>query len=655
MMSNDPSIENALSEGIVRLWEKFRPTNLERVSTLEKAVASLLDGRLDAEQRRLAEREAHKLAGGVGTYGFARASQLARRCEEILAGTEPLLEGAVLRLSDAVVQLRDELDVERPARPPRAAAPPNPGRNVETPAEPGNGRRPILVLAALPDDYRDRVIMEAEGRGWEVHNAGQGRRFSNAVLLIDLDEIPASHREEALHRLHLALPAVPIVALSEAGDFRTRLFAARKGVHRFGQKPISPPQAVALVEAAREVHVGTMRRVLVVDDDPQVTAAAQHHLGGRGIETHAVHSADSFWTRLEELQPDLVLFDADLPRISGLDACRMLRADREWQHIPILLLSGNSDTATITEVFEAGADDFISKPLVGPELVARVENWIDRVRLARAAGAFEPSSGLLRRAVATGEIERVLAIAQRHGARVSFAWVQLKGIAADRLREIGRRLQSAMRDEDLLSRWSGEEILVALYDTGEKQARERVQRSLAEAGGDFEVGTATWPHDGDTLDDLHDVACTRLERTGAGPTSDNSPSSSDAGRVDVIVIEDDEALAGLLLHSLEVAGYTTSWIEDGQDAVDALTGSPPGIRGRVILLDIDLPGRDGISVLRELVRSDALESSRVIVLTRRAGEPDVVRALELGATAYVEKPFSLPALLQHIRQAGARG
>ncbi|MEJ7787594.1 MAG: response regulator, partial [Solirubrobacteraceae bacterium] len=92
-------------------------------------------------------------------------------------------------------------------------------------------------------------------------------------------------------------------------------------------------------------------------------------------------------------------------------------------------------------------------------------------------------------------------------------------------------------------------------------------------------------------------------------------------------------------------------IGDGRAAVEALEGADPPIRPRLALLDVDLPGLDGLSVLRRLRRGGALDRLRVIMLTARATESEVLEALELGAYDHVAKPFSVPILMQRIEQA----
>jgi DNA-binding response OmpR family regulator len=124
--------------------------------------------------------------------------------------------------------------------------------------------------------------------------------------------------------------------------------------------------------------------------------------------------------------------------------------------------------------------------------------------------------------------------------------------------------------------------------------------------------------------------------------------------VDVVLVEDDPAIVALLEHALDGRGLTVRHFGDGLQAAEALAGERPSVVGRVVLLDWDLPGIDGLRVLRAMAGNGTLVHSRVIMLTARAGEREVLQALEAGASDHVAKPFSLPVLLQRIRGAMMR-
>ena len=120
---------------------------------------------------------------------------------------------------------------------------------------------------------------------------------------------------------------------------------------------------------------------------------------------------------------------------------------------------------------------------------------------------------------------------------------------------------------------------------------------------------------------------------------------------DVVVVEDDPVLAELLLHMLRNEGYEPEWFDDGGKAMEVLTGDPPSVVPRVLLLDVDLPGVSGTGVLRAMKEAGGLDRTSVIMLTAHASEDETVKMFELGATDHVAKPFSLPVLLQRVRRA----
>lgn len=96
------------------LWAKSRDRVLERVSVIEAASLALRSGSLSAELRAEAEREAHKLAGVAGTFGYWDATELAREAEELFGGTDAIPSEGVERLSAIALLLRAQLSVSAP-------------------------------------------------------------------------------------------------------------------------------------------------------------------------------------------------------------------------------------------------------------------------------------------------------------------------------------------------------------------------------------------------------------------------------------------------------------------------------------------------------------------------------------------------------------
>lgn len=119
----------------------------------------------------------------------------------------------------------------------------------------------------------------------------------------------------------------------------------------------------------------------------------------------------------------------------------------------------------------------------------------------------------------------------------------------------------------------------------------------------------------------------------------------------MVVVDDDEALSSLLIQTLDTHGYSTRFIADGEEAVEMLAGDNPSIQAKVILLDVGLPSLDGIGVLRRLGQDGILRRTRVVTLTARTGEDEVMETLNLGAVDHVAKPFSVSVLMQRVSRA----
>ena len=122
----------------------------------------------------------------------------------------------------------------------------------------------------------------------------------------------------------------------------------------------------------------------------------------------------------------------------------------------------------------------------------------------------------------------------------------------------------------------------------------------------------------------------------------NAPAPAPANGATLLVVEDEPKLADLVVRYLEAAGYATRRLDDGRRVVPAVRESPPDL----ILLDLMLPGRDGIDICREL---RTFSDVPIIIMTARVEEIDRLLGLELGADDYVCKPFSPRELVARVR------
>ena len=139
-----------------------------------------------------------------------------------------------------------------------------------------------------------------------------------------------------------------------------------------------------------------MTTVLVVEDDPAILEAVAYSIRRDGHEVLTAADGVEGLDLARDRKPDAVVLDVMLPRMSGLDVCRILRSETP---VPILLLTARDSEADRVQGLELGADDYLTKPFSMRELRARVASLIRRDALSRAAGphaAAAPAAKVLR-------------------------------------------------------------------------------------------------------------------------------------------------------------------------------------------------------------------------------------------------------------------
>ncbi|MEH2205619.1 MAG: response regulator [Nostoc sp.] len=248
---------------VAEIWQRFQGRVDEQVRVLEEAIATLNQNSLNLDLRSLAAKEAHTLAGSLGTFSLPLGSKLARNIELLLSSDQTLSQSEISNLEIWVKLLRREIDGNEAA----------------------------------------------------------------------------------------AISASPTPQVLEA---------------------VTQP-------LQNDLHAET--KILVVDDDPQIQAFLQILLSPWGLKAIALEDPRQFWETLEVVTPDMLILDVELPYTNGIELCQLVRNDSRWCELPILFLTVHSDAEMVNQVFSVGADDFVSKPIVGPELVTRIVNRLERMKL----------------------------------------------------------------------------------------------------------------------------------------------------------------------------------------------------------------------------------------------------------------------------------
>jgi diguanylate cyclase (GGDEF)-like protein len=263
----------------------------------------------------------------------------------------------------------------------------------------------------------------------------------------------------------------------------------------------------------------------MVEDSRVSLEVYAQRLERRGYAVTTAISAEEARVELETGLPDLILLDVFMPKVSGFDFVRELRADSKTARVPIILISALSDTKHIVEGLELGANDYVTKPIVMPILTARMEALLRSSELVRRLevqsellsklAAFDDLTGVYNRRSMFHHLEAELSRCRRYGRSIGILMVDIDHfkrvndehghlVGDQALRWVAATLQNELRSMDFLCRYGGEEFCAILPETnraGVARAGERlraaIERTLFEHDGlqlslSISIGGASW-------------------------------------------------------------------------------------------------------------------------------------------------------------------
>ncbi|MEQ1544334.1 EAL domain-containing protein [Methyloglobulus sp.] len=288
--------------------------------------------------------------------------------------------------------------------------------------------------------------------------------------------------------------------------------------------------------------------IIIIDDDPLIRLLVAKALQATGLQTTEAASGEEGLKLFAEHGANAVLLDVMMPDgIDGFATCMKLRKLPNGQHIPVLMMTGLEDLESINRAFEAGATDFITKPINIPLLGHRVrymlkasqttKSLLDSERRLHRMAYFDTLTELPNRQFFREHLQHMIALARRQNLKLGILFLDLDGfkrindtlghhLGDQVLQETGNRLRKSLRasdalirvgtnlEGDSLARLGGDEftVLLSTIERNEDAATvaERIRVNLAQAYifGDHElhtttsIGIAIFPDDGDTAEEL---------------------------------------------------------------------------------------------------------------------------------------------------------
>jgi DNA-binding response OmpR family regulator len=403
---------SVIPKALLPVWERHQDTNIQRVDILATVMA---EAEPSDEYLEAGRRAAHQLAGSLGTFGLAAASLLAREAETLITSFATLTADQRKRLDKVVhalgLQIADpqlklpDLDSEAP-----------------------NGS---LLIYSIDAEWSQEFSDVARIAGYLplLTDDPTGTRRVYGLehpekVLLDLVDIG----QDGALLVHDLSGQGSIVALVDPQQ-RNPLLACKTM-----PKNSATADILQALENAEVVENAPTRHILAVDDDPIVLETLSALLQALNIQVHTLEDPLKFWETLDAVNPEIVMLDVDLPYVGGVELCRALRAEPKYAELPVIFLSAYNDSETVHRVFSAGADDYVFKPIIGPELITRTRNRLRRVRPTTTVPAPEASK------TTSGRPDVSLLLEDDDLSRELFTQLTQKGLLVNKLSRVESQL-----------------------------------------------------------------------------------------------------------------------------------------------------------------------------------------------------------------------
>lgn len=252
------------------------------------------------------------------------------------------------------------------------------------------------------------------------------------------------------------------------------------------------------------------RRIMIVDDDSNVVEVVELCLSGDDYQTRSYSSAENLMDNIDEWKPDLLLLDINMPKLSGIDALKLIRQRHDY--VSTILISGDNGTEEVVSGLDAGADDYITKPFDPDELLARVrtqlrikdlnDQLVDANEKLKELVDIDDLTGLFNMRSLYSRLEYEIARGKRYNRTVCVVMMDMDKFKSVNdghdhlfgsfvLSEVGKIVKTCIRNVDIAARYGGDEFLIVLTEIDGQGAnifcerlRSRIEKYLFKNGPD---------------------------------------------------------------------------------------------------------------------------------------------------------------------------
>lgn len=484
-----------VAEDMKDLVPGFLENMHESIKYIEEVWNTLQQNPWDAEAFKVFPRNAHKLAGSSGTFGFLTVSSSARELEHL---TKPIVENKIIPTDEQKKQIMNLIETMKKGSMAKVVF----QEEVDESAE---AQLPQAVSAAVSSEEDNRLIFLVEDESFFANYLAQQIEYfgytirifdkldkmneaisalTPATIIMDIQHLDGELSEiraiAAIQKLK-AFP-VPVIFITSHDDINIRLEAVRAGGNAYLTKPVNISDLIDKLDILTERKIPDPYRILVVEDDISTALETTHILDKTGMLTAIVTDPVHLAKTMSDIQPDLILMDVYMPFCNGIELASVIRQQEAYVGIPIVYLSVETDIRKQLAAMRQGADDFLSKPIPHDHLVSAITSRVERARTLRSFMKHDSLTGLLNHTAMLEQLEIEIVRAKRNSTPLSYGMMDMDHfknvndtyghLTGDRvIKSLSRLLKKRLRKTDIIGRYGGEEFALILPDTNMENAK----------------------------------------------------------------------------------------------------------------------------------------------------------------------------------------
>lgn len=362
-------------------------------------------------------------------------------------------------------------------------------------------QRNVLIVSRPGHPWSAALVEQLSFYGFRAHTLDWERT-------VDLDEAPLAivvvpdHEDStypqqaltALQRLKERYVASYVYCLSVPASLEAIVGLQRAGANVCIPAEVKLSDILSRILDLVESREQETHRVLIVEDSKTAIAHIQRALDLHGIDSRAISTPLSLLQACAEYRPHAILMDMYMPFCTGVEVTRALRQIPEYQSLPVIYLSGETDIAQQVEALRLGGDQFLTKPANPIILSAVVKTKIERYRDMLRSGRHDSLTGLLNHSSGKHMLDMLLSGVAHEGGFLSVVMMDIDHfkqvndsyghpVGDQVIRSLSWLLKQRLRKHDILCRYGGEEFLIGLPHTDSEQAfavMDRIRQDFAQ-------------------------------------------------------------------------------------------------------------------------------------------------------------------------------